>query len=59
MGKICSNAARSCRYGLNEFQAGGAFVSIELMAFLKDWLEKHIQVTDMQYSPYLSQRKVA
>ena len=43
----------------NEFQAGGAFVSIELMAFLKDWLEKHIQVTDMQYSPYLSQRKVA
>ena len=43
----------------NEFQDGGAFISIELMAFLQDWLAKHIQGTDMRYSPYLIQRKVA
>ena len=41
------------------FQAGDAFVSIELMTFLKDWLEKHIKGTDMLYSPFLIQRRVA
>jgi len=41
------------------FQAGDAFISIELMTFLKDWLEKHIKGTDMLYSPFLIQRRVA
>jgi len=42
-----------------EFQAGETFISIELMTFLKDWLEKHIKGTDMRYSPFLLQRNVA
>jgi hemerythrin-like metal-binding protein len=41
------------------FQAGEASISIELMTFLKDWLEKHIQGTDKRYSPFLIERKVA
>ena len=41
------------------FQNGTAVVSIELMNFLRNWLEKHIQGSDMRYSPFLIQRKVA
>jgi hemerythrin len=43
----------------HEFEGGNAFVSVELMAFLQDWLQKHIQGTDMLYSPFLIQRNVA
>jgi hemerythrin len=42
-----------------EFNAGKVAVSVELMSFLQDWLQKHIQGTDMRYSPFLVQRKVA
>ena len=42
-----------------KFQAGETFISIELMTFLKDWLEKHIKGTDMRYAPFLLQRNVA
>jgi len=42
-----------------EFEAGETFISVELMTFLKNWLEKHIQGTDMRYSPFLIQRNVA
>jgi hemerythrin len=42
-----------------EFEAGETFISVELMTFLKNWLEKQIQGTDMRYSPFLIQRNVA
>ena len=42
-----------------EFQAGETSITIDLMTFLKDWLEKHIKGTDMRYSPFLLQRNVA
>jgi hemerythrin len=41
-----------------EFEAGNAFISIELLTFLKDWLEKHIQGTDIRYSQLMVQRNV-
>jgi hemerythrin-like metal-binding protein len=43
----------------SEFQAGTAVISIELMHFLRNWLEKHIQGTDMRYSPLLIQRRLS
>jgi hemerythrin len=44
---------------LHAFQAGDAFISVELMTYLKNWLEKHIKGTDMLYSPFLIPRNVA
>jgi hemerythrin len=42
-----------------EFKSGKVAVSVELMSFLQDWLQKHIQETEKRYSPFLVQRKVA
>jgi hemerythrin-like metal-binding protein len=39
--------------------SGRAFISIELMAFLKDWLQNHIQGQDLQYAPFLKQHGVS
>ncbi|HEY1338046.1 MAG TPA: bacteriohemerythrin [Bryobacteraceae bacterium] len=36
-----------------KFQTGQALVTVQLLQFLKSWLEKHIQGTDARYSPYL------
>ncbi|MBV5307132.1 MAG: bacteriohemerythrin [Desulfobulbaceae bacterium] len=36
-----------------KFKAGEAMVSMELMAFLKDWLVNHIKGTDKKYSSFL------
>ncbi len=38
------------------FENNEAFVSMELMAFLKDWLVKHIQGTDKKYAPFLIEK---
>jgi hemerythrin len=38
---------------LHEFEAGNALISIDLLMFLRDWLEKHIKVTDKQYAAHL------
>ena len=39
-----------------EITSGKASVSIKLMAFLKDWLSRHIMETDQQYATYLAGR---
>jgi methyl-accepting chemotaxis protein/hemerythrin len=36
-----------------QFKSGNATMSMDLMAFLKDWLVNHIQGTDKKYSSFL------
>lgn len=38
---------------------GKAVMSVEIMAFLKDWLLNHIKVTDMKYGPFLKGKGVS
>lgn len=42
----------------NRFKEGKIILSYEITAFLKDWLIKHIQGTDMKYSQFLIQKGV-
>jgi hemerythrin len=37
----------------SNFNNGSSMVSIEILNFLRDWLLKHILVTDKLYSPYI------
>ena len=39
-----------------EFKAGNAALSIDLMNFLTDWLKNHIMVTDMSYVPFFKDK---
>ena len=41
-----------------DFEAGKSAVSIELMSFLKGWLENHILKTDKQYSSHFEKKGV-
>jgi hemerythrin-like metal-binding protein len=43
---------------MGEVQSGKSTISIEVMNFLKNWLDKHILETDMKYSPYLISKGV-
>jgi hemerythrin-like metal-binding protein len=43
---------------MGEVQSGKSTISIEVMNFLKNWLDKHIMETDMKYSPYLISKGV-
>lgn len=43
---------------LDEVKNGKGRISIEVMNFLKNWLDKHILETDMKYVPYLSSKGV-
>lgn len=37
----------------NKFRAGNAALTLSLMMFLKNWLERHIAGSDQQYSAYI------
>ena len=38
---------------------GKASVTIDVMNFLRNWLDKHIMGTDMKYSPFLTEKGVS
>lgn len=41
-----------------EFQQGRVGLSLEVMKFLENWVEKHIMGTDKKYGPYLNQQGI-
>ena len=43
---------------IGEVQSGKSTVSIEVMNFLKNWLDKHIMETDKKYGSYLNSKGV-
>ncbi|OGQ99656.1 MAG: hemerythrin [Deltaproteobacteria bacterium RIFOXYD12_FULL_55_16] len=43
---------------IGEVQSGKSTISIEVMNFLKNWLDKHIMETDKKYGPYLNSKGV-
>jgi hemerythrin len=42
-----------------DFEAGKVAMSVQLLQFLRSWLEHHIQSEDRAYAPYLKAKKVA
>jgi hemerythrin len=42
-----------------EFEAGHTVLTVQVLHFLKDWLQKHIASSDQKYAPYLIERAVA
>jgi hemerythrin len=42
-----------------EFARGQAMMSVQLLQFIKDWLEKHINGSDKKYAPALREKAVA
>jgi hemerythrin-like metal-binding protein len=41
-----------------DFEAGRVVLTVELLHFLRDWLQKHIMGSDQRYAPFLKQRLV-
>ena len=42
----------------NQFDAGKAVVSIEIMKFLRDWLANHIEGADKAFMPFLNNKGI-
>jgi hemerythrin len=43
----------------DEFNAGRTDLAIDVLQFLQDWLETHIQGSDCAYAPWLKARKAS
>ena len=43
----------------DDVKAGHAVVTVQLLQFLKQWLEGHIKNSDKKYAPHLGAKKVA
>lgn len=43
----------------DDVNSGKASITIEVMNFLKEWLDKHILGTDKKYGPYLNSKGVS
>ena len=41
-----------------DLQSGRTPMTVQLLQFLRDWLAKHIKVSDMGYAPYLKEKAV-
>jgi hemerythrin len=39
-----------------DFRSGQAVVTVQLLQFLRDWLDKHINGTDQKYAPLLKEK---
>jgi len=48
--------AEQVRKLTSQAQRGGAVVTLEVMNFLRNWLDKHILGTDKEYAPLLSRK---
>jgi hemerythrin-like metal-binding protein len=42
-----------------DFRSGKVLITVQLLTFLKGWLEKHIKGVDQKYVPHLKARQVA
>lgn len=42
----------------SSFTNGSAFVSIDVLNFLREWITHHIQDTDQKYSPFLKEKGI-
>lgn len=41
-----------------KYKEGSVILTQEVMLFLKDWLQKHIQIEDKKYGPFLNSKGV-
>ncbi len=42
-----------------EYQSGRVLITVQLLNFLKGWLENHIKGADLKYAPHLKAQRVA
>ncbi|MGC8495423.1 MAG: bacteriohemerythrin [Syntrophobacteraceae bacterium] len=42
-----------------DYQEGKTTITIEVMSFLEQWVEKHIMGTDKKYGPYLNAKGIS
>ena len=43
----------------SDYQAGHVAMTVQVLEFLKDWLQHHIAGTDQKYAPFLKAKAVA